>query len=118
MDDVSLELKLEFKVLAGQAFNGIPVISSRSLKATVRLRDGEWGVVAGAISSSDARSISGIAGLASLPGIGALMRHNTRDDSARDVVIVLKPRLISLPPDQIVRREMRTGSETRPFTPL
>lgn len=118
IEELSLELELEFKVLAGQAFNGIPVISSRSLKATVRLRDGEWGVVAGAISTSDARTISGIAGLANLPAIGPLMRHNTRDNSASDVLIVLKPSLVSLPADQLVTREIRTGSETRPFTPL
>jgi general secretion pathway protein D len=55
-EDVTLTVEAEFKVLAGQASNGIPIISNRSLKSDVTLKMGEWAVVAGLIDDEDART--------------------------------------------------------------
>lgn len=118
MEDISLDIDTEFKVLAGQAFNGIPVISNRKLNSKVTLRDGEWGIVAGMLNSADARAIRGLAGLSTLPVIGPLIRKNTRDESHSEVLIVVKPRLLRLPADQFPAPVLRVGSETRPLTPL
>lgn len=118
-DEVSLELEAEFRVLTGQAVNSIPVISSRKLQSQVRLRGGEWAVVAGLVSSEEARAITGPAGLSSLPVLGRLFRENTRTKTDNSVLLVLKPTLLSLPPgQQAASREIWLGSETRPRTPL
>ena len=118
MEDISLDIDTEFKVLAGQAFNGIPVISNRKLNSKVTVRDGEWGIVAGMLNSSDARSIRGLAGLSTLPVIGPLIRKNTKDESTSEVLMVVKPRLLRLPADQFPASVLRVGAETRPLTQL
>src|SRR3981081_1592760 len=64
IDEVSIELDAEFKVLAGQALNGIPIISNRKISTKVRLKENESAVVAGLMSKDEAVSISGLAGLA------------------------------------------------------
>ncbi|MDQ2899777.1 MAG: hypothetical protein M3Y07_08255 [Acidobacteriota bacterium] len=117
-EGVSLDIDTEFKVLAGQALNGIPIIANRKLTSQVRLRDDQWGIVAGLVSTQNSRSVNGVAGLSRLPLIGNLFRNVTIDKERKQVLIVIKPRLMGLPQDQTVTREIRVGTETRPYLPL
>jgi len=118
MDDVSLDLEMEFEVLSGETNNGIPLISNRKLTSKIRLQDDEWGVVAGLLSTSEARSISGIAGLANIPVLGQLFRQFNKDESTSEVLIIIKPTLLNPPPSQLATPPIWTGTETRPLTPL
>jgi type II secretory pathway component GspD/PulD (secretin) len=117
-EEVTLTVEAEFKVLGGTALNGIPVISNRSLKSDVTLKMGEWAVVAGLIDDEDARTIAGIAGLAGIPVIGPLTRSTTRNTSADQVLILLRPTLLTQPPDNSLTHVFRMGAEMRPLTPL
>jgi hypothetical protein len=118
VDEVSLDLDSEFKVLGGEGINGIPIISNRKLASKVRVRFGEWAAIGGLMTASEARTVSGLIGLARIPVIGPLLRSNTRTDEERSVLVLVKPRLVRLPPDQHPTRALRVGSETRPLTPL
>ena len=73
---------------------------------------------AGLMTSSQARTISGIAGLASLPVLGPLFRKTNKDESSTAVLLAIRPTLLDLPSDQFVTPAIWTGSETRPLTPL
>ncbi len=117
-DEVSLEVEAEFKVLGGTALNGIPIIAERKLNSRVRLREGEWGIVAGVMSANEARAVSGVAGLAQLPVLGALFRTVDRERDNRVVLIMMKPRLLSTPPSEVATHEWWTGTESRPLTPM
>jgi general secretion pathway protein D len=117
-DGVTLTVETSFELLAGTSVNNIPVIGRRQVNTSVRLLDGEWAVVAGLLSSTDSKTTSGFLGLDQIPLIGNLFKQKTRDKEHGNVLIAIRPHLLSLPPDQIVTREIRVGSETRPFTPL
>ncbi|MCX6619501.1 MAG: type II and III secretion system protein, partial [Acidobacteria bacterium] len=117
-NEVSLEIEAEFKVLGGQSLNGIPVISNRKIQSRVRLKTNEWGVVAGLMTASDARGISGMAGLARLPLLGPLTRSNNRENSVSEVLIILKPQVLGASPSEFVNKTIWTGSEGRPLTGL
>jgi general secretion pathway protein D len=108
-DEVSLEISAEFKLLGAGAVDGIPIISSRKYESKVRLRTGEWAVLAGLMTRSEANTITGIPGLSSIP----LLRSNktTRDDGAS--LIVLKPHLLIIPPSEFPTWRARSGTETR-----
>jgi len=118
MGEVTLDLDAEFKVVTGDSVNGIPIISHRQVTTKVRLREGESALVAGLLNPNEARSISGLAGLADVPGIGAFFRQTSKSQQNSEILLVIKPTILDLPPGQFVTHTIFTGSETRPQTPL
>lgn len=114
--EVTLDVDSEFKTLGSHSANGIPEIASRQYQGKVRLQDGQWAVIAGLVSTLDSETPTGIAGLSSIPGIGRLFTHQTHEKDLSETWIVLKPRLVALPPWETVTPPMWTGTETRPLT--
>ncbi len=116
--DVSLAVESTYAVLAGSSINGVPVIGNRNSVNQVRLKSDEWAVIAGMITESKQKSVSGFWGLARLPLIGNLFKQVSKDDEKQNILIAVKPRLVGLPPGQFVGRTMHVGTEVRPFSPL
>ena len=102
--DVSLQLELEIRALGGARLNGVPVISNRQYKGSITLKNGEPAVVAGTISRTEQRSLSGIPGLGQVPGLNKVMATNTREEDDDELLIVITPHVIS-------RGEANPGSE-------
>ena len=93
--DVSLQLELEIRALGGARLNGVPVISNRQYKGSITLKNGEPAVVAGTISRTEQRSLSGIPGLGQVPGLNKVMASNTREEDDDELLIVITPHVIS-----------------------
>ncbi len=114
-NEVSLGIEAEVKLLTGQSVNGVPVVSNRSLKSTVRLKAGEWASVAGLLDANEGRNISGLAGLSEIPYLGALVSTHEHDISRDEVILMIRPRLLSVPAvDQVMTRAIAVGTDTRP----
>src|SRR5206468_10084981 len=107
-----------FELLTGSAVNGIPIFGQRQMNNQVRLLNDEWAVVAGITSTTHSKTQSGFWGLAQIPLIGNLFKQTSKDTESRNVLIAIRPHLLSLPPDQVPTPRVRVGTETRPFTPL
>jgi general secretion pathway protein D len=118
MGEVTLSVDTGFEVLTGQSINNIPVIGRRNLVSQVRLHNNEWAILGGLMSTTDSKGVNGFWGLANLPLLGYLFRQTTTDKEDNNVLIGMRPHLLSLPPDQIVTKRLRVGSEMRPYTPL
>ena len=108
-DEVSLDISAEFKLLGAGAVDNIPIISSRKYESKVRVRSGEWAVLAGLMTGSEARTITGIPGLSAIP----FLRSNKINTDNSETLIVLKPHLLSLPPTETPTWRAWCGSETR-----
>lgn len=111
--DVSLQVEAEFKVLGNGTYNGIPVISTRKFASTVRLRDGEYAVLAGIVSQTEARSVSGVAGLAGIPLLHHLFTQTTKSRTAGESLVVIKPYIINSPEPDTISAAIYTGTESR-----
>jgi general secretion pathway protein D len=114
MDEVTLEVEAEFKLLGSTSIDNIPVISNRKFQSKARLMNGQWAVLAGLMNGSDARTVSGLAGLSVIP----FLNNNTTTRSHTETLIILKPHLLNLPPMENVPKAAWVGTETRPRTAL
>lgn len=92
---INLKLEMQIKALAGQSYNGVPVLSNREYSATMSVADGATTALAGMITESEQRSLSGLPGFSALPGIGALTSTHNKDDEYDELLIVITPTIIS-----------------------
>lgn len=118
LDEVTLDIEAEFKVLGTGSYNGVPVISTRKYQGKVRLRTNEYAIVAGLISETEARTLSGLAGLSDTPVLGPLFRENKKSQDRGEVLLVIKPRVTALPASEFPVETFWFGAETKPLTLL
>ncbi len=117
--EVTLLLEASFKFLAGGAVNGVPVLGNREFQSRVRLRTGEFAIVSGTAVYERRRLSGGLAGLRQIPWLGALFRRNERRWSRRELLVLVRPRVVRPPPGELARAsEFLFGSETRPVPSL
>ena len=94
-EDVTLDLEIQIRSLGAQQLNGVPIINNREYKGMITLKNGEPGVVAGIISTSEQRSLTGIPGFAQISGISNITGFNTNNNEENELLIVIAPHLVS-----------------------
>lgn len=95
--DVTLQLEFEIKSLSGSSINGIPVISNRTVTQTVRLKEDETSLITGVLSENETKTLSGIPGLAQLPGIGYAFSTRNNSYSNDELLFLITPRRVRSP---------------------
>jgi len=88
------------------------------MKSLVGVKNGEWSLIGTILSTTRSRGVNGFWGLAQIPLFGELFKQTTTDAEDNNVLIGIRTRLLSMPPDQIVTKRMFVGSTSRPLTPL
>jgi hypothetical protein len=96
--EVTLQLQLELRSLTGQAINGIPILSNRTVEETVRLRENETTLLTGILGRTRQLGISGWPGVASTPGLGVLTTSRNLQQQETELLIFITPRRIRLAP--------------------
>lgn len=114
--EMSLDVEAEFNVLGTSVVNGIPDIAQRKYQGKVRMRQGEWAVLAGLASDSQSTVSSGFAFLSNIPLLGRLFRQDTTNKDSGRILIVLKPRIVNLPPWDFPTKELWVGTESKPLS--
>jgi general secretion pathway protein D len=95
--DVALELEVQFRTLGSTSSNGIPVIFNREYKGGILLKEGEPAVVAGMITASDQRSLSGLPVFSRIPGLGVLTSQNSKQEEDDELLILITPYVVRGP---------------------
>ena len=94
-NDVSLQLELNLRALAGQSFNGVPVIGNREYKGSITLMDGEPAIVAGQVTHTEALALSGIPGLGQVPGLNHITATHSKEIEEDELMVVITPHITS-----------------------
>ena len=92
---ISMEFELQVKSLTGESENGVPVISNREYKGSLHVKDGEPTFIAGEVSQTDIKSMSGIPGLGFIPVLNMAMVTNTRELDYDELMVTITPHVIS-----------------------
>ena len=108
-DQVTLDLEAEFKLLGATSSNGIPVVANTQYQSKVDVNEGEWAVLAGMMTATEAKTITGIPILSYIP----LLRNNNISKDQGATLIVLKPHVTIGPPSDTPSWRAWAGSETR-----
>ena len=117
--EISLEIEVEVKALAGSSVNDVPIISNSQFKSYIRLREAEVAVVTGMAMFQQSRTRSGLAWLSEIPLIGRLFGDETRRYDRTDLILTVKPRIVRLPPaEHSPSLTLRYGPEQRPLPAL
>jgi len=109
--DVGLAFEMDFRTLAGQSLNGVPVIANREYKGSVTLVDGEPAVVAGSVSQTEQLSLNGIPGLGAIPGVNKIMVTNSKMDETDELLVVITPHVVELSPGRSLEVWLPKGGQ-------
>jgi general secretion pathway protein D len=74
-----------------------PIISTRSIESTIRLKDGETNFLAGLIQKSTSSAEDRIPFLGDIPLIGRIFNHDLKRAKRTDLVLTMTPHIIRIP---------------------
>lgn len=92
--DVTMELIIESSSIAGTGFGQLPEFTTSRVEKTIRMREGETGIIAGLIRDEELTSQSGLPVLSQIPVLGKIFSDNNTTIREADVVIALSPHII------------------------
>ncbi|MBM3284674.1 MAG: tetratricopeptide repeat protein [Candidatus Aminicenantes bacterium] len=96
--EVTLEIELKIRSIAGTGYANLPIISTREIKNTIRLKDGETNLLAGLLRDEERKTMRGIAGLKSIPVVGYLFAATDQTIEQSDVILTITPYIIRTVP--------------------
>lgn len=77
------------------AENKVPQISTRTLKTTVKIKNGNVIVIGGVMKNSSSNNEGGIPFLSKIPLIGWIFKNSSKEDNVTETVIFLKATIIN-----------------------
>ncbi len=92
--EVTTLIEPTFTSFLGQVDDNIPPpISSRELKSTIRLKDGETIILGGLIQNFDTMDHRGVPFISKVPILGALFRNQDKQSQRSELVIYITPHI-------------------------
>ena len=95
--DVSLDLEIQFRTLGATTVNGNPIILNREYKGATLVKEGEAAVVAGMITKSDEKSLSGLPAFSAVAGLGAFTSQRSTQEEDDELLILITPYVVDNP---------------------
>jgi type II secretory pathway component GspD/PulD (secretin) len=107
--DVAVDLELQFRTLGTSVTNGIPDILNREYKGGILLKDGEQAAVAGMITKSEERSLTGLPLFGGIPGFSVLTGQSSKQEEDDELLILITPHVL-LDPERLETPEIWIGN--------
>jgi general secretion pathway protein D len=94
--DVSLNVELKIRALTGASANGVPIIGNREYTGSINGKNEESTVLAGYITTTELRSLSGVPGLGQVPVLNRAATSNNTEKDNDELVIVITPHIVRM----------------------
>ena len=94
--DVSLTFELKVRALTGASANGVPVIGNREYTGSINVMNEQSTVVAGQITSTEQKSLSGFPGIGQIPVLSHTLASNNVEKDDNELLIVVTPHIIRM----------------------
>jgi len=99
--EVTLKLTIEVSNLNGfvevQAGQRQPIIGTRTIASSIRLKDGETNLLAGLFRTDKSNTTNSVPFLGDIPILGRLFSKKATTDAQTDLVLTLTPHIIRIP---------------------
>jgi general secretion pathway protein D len=98
--EVTLKLTVEVSDSAGFAAGSQPpqpIISTRTIESTIRLKDGETNFLAGLIQTNDTSTEDRVPFLGDIPVLGRIFNHQRKDHTRTDLMLTMTPHIVRIP---------------------
>ena len=95
--DVTLKMKIEVSSQSGTVTIETvsePIISQRVIEQVIQLKDGEPSILAGIITHSDSKTVSGTPGLGELPFFKYFFSSQNKETAQDEIVFLLIPHIV------------------------
>jgi hypothetical protein len=107
--DVSMNIEMKVRSLTGASTNGVPVIGNREYTGSINVKNDQAAVVAGEITSTEQRSLSGIPGIGQFPVLSRAAASNSTEKDESEMLIIVTPHIISMAEGQSSSEIWMTG---------
>jgi general secretion pathway protein D len=94
--EVTLKLSVEVSNVQGGGTADQPIIGTRTIESTIRLKDGETNFLAGLLRRDESQGDNQIPFLSDLPVIGRLFSSNRKAQQSTDLILTMTPHIIRI----------------------
>lgn len=94
-DEITVEVEPEVSDFVGDGLTGLPIVSRRSVKTQIRVKDGD-NIIIGGLKAKTERSVrKKIPILGDIPLLGVFFRYNRKVIDKSDIIIIITPKLLN-----------------------
>jgi type IV pilus assembly protein PilQ len=94
-DRVVMDLVITQDSISGVTSNGVPIIDITQLETQVLVADGDTVVLGGIYQTESIDGVRKVPLLGDIPFLGRLFRNDIRDESKREILIFITPKILS-----------------------
>jgi type II secretory pathway component GspD/PulD (secretin) len=91
---ITMKLKPSFTELELSRFTGAYDTHKRATETTVMIKDGETVVIGGLIKAKHEHGLKRVPFLGDIPILGAAFRYKSKDDTDRELIIFITPKIV------------------------
>ncbi len=103
--DVALNFEMEIRSLGTTSVNGVPIINNRQYSGSISADDGESIVIAGLLTRTEQKNLTGLPLLSRIPALGKLFSTEGTSTENTELLLVVTPHILRSPegrPSEIV----------------
>ncbi len=106
---VKLGIDMKIEALTGASLNNIPILTSSVYTSDITVPEGQTVVMLSDMNKPESAAVSGIPGLAQLPGLQQVLADSTRERTGSELILLITPHLVR-------RRNNSMASRAIPFS--